>query len=291
MVNDHREKPVSSSRYDRNFFLGSEAGCGCGGWGLIQESGGQQFPRYYDEFYKLAQIEPGDSVLDVGCGRGEFVMYCASRGAVASGVDYSTDAIAIANALQELVAKGRCDSSIAQLSTFYHADSKQLPFPDNHFDVVTSRAVVEHLRQWELLQTLGECRRVLKADGTLVIATHPNVWYRSYGFPIIYGAKRLMPWMREVSGEVEISGNAHAERELGLHVNEQSIISLRRTLKKAGFRSRIWLEPRFAYRRERLAGEFGLAGHVFFLVSHILETWVPFKYVFADEIYAIARKE
>lgn len=287
---ENKEKPVDPGRYDKYFFLDSEVGCGCGGWKIIQETEGQQFPAYYDEFYKLAQIKPGSRVLDIGCGRGEFVIFCALQGAIATGVDYSADAIEIAKDLKELVAKGRGDNSIAQRSTFRQADAKSLPFPDGEFDVVVSRAVVEHLHQWELLQVLQECKRVLRPNGTLVIATHPNIWYRNYGFPIVCNLKRLLPLLRRASGEETVSDNPHAERESGLHVNEQSILSLRKTLKEAGFRSKVWLGPRFAYRRERLAKEFGLASVFLYILVHVLETWVPFKYIFADEIYAIARK-
>lgn len=287
---ENREKPVEPGRYDRGFFLDPKYGCGCGGWKIIQETGGEQFPTYYDDFYELAQIKAGNRVLDIGCGRGEFVIFCALQGAIATGVDYSADAIEIANELKKLVAKGRGDNSIAQRSTFRQADAKSLPFPDGEFDVIVSRAVVEHLHQWELLQMLQECKRMLRPNGSLVIATHPNVWYRKYGFPIVYRLKRLLPFLCRASGEKEVSNNPHAERESGVHVNEQSILSLRKALREVGFRSEVWLGPRFAYRRERLAKEFGLAGVFLYLVVHILETWVPFKYIFADEIYAIARK-
>lgn len=290
LESENREKPVDPGRYDKGFFLSSEYGCGCGGWKIIQETRGQQFPAYYKEFYELAQIKAGSHVLDVGCGRGEFVVFCTLQGAVATGVDYSADAIEIANGLKELVVKGRGDNSIAQRSAFRQADAKTLPFPDGEFDVIVSRAVVEHLHQWELLQMLQECRRVLKPDGILAIVTHPNVWYRNYGFPIVYNLKRLSFFLRRVSGEEKISNNPHSEHELGLHVNEQSILSLRKTLREAGFSSKVWLGPRFAYRRERLAAEFGLPGVFLYLFVHILETWVPFKYIFADEIYAITRK-
>ena len=287
---ENQEKPVDPRRYDKYFFIDPKSGCGCGGWKIIQETRGQQFPVYYKEFYQLAQIKPGSRVLDIGCGRGEFVVFCALQGAIATGVDYSADAIEIANGLKELVAKDRGDNSIVERSIFHQADAKTLPFPDDEFDVIVSRAVVEHLHQWELLCMLQEFKRVLKPNGNVVIATHPNVWYREYGFHIVCVLKRLLPLLRKASGEAEVSRIPHAERESGLHVNEQSILSLRKTLKKTGFRSKVWLGPRFAYCRERLVKEFGLLGVFLYLFIHVLETWVPFKYIFADEIYAIARK-
>ena len=290
LESEKQEKPVDRRRYNKRFYLEPKVGCGCGGWKIIQETGGEQFPTYYKEFYELAQIKAGNRVLDIGCGRGEFVVFCALQGANATGVDYSVDAIEIANGLKEFVAKGRGDNSIVERSIFRQADAKALPFPDGEFEVITSRAVVEHLHQWEFLQVLQECKRVLKPNGTLVIATHPNVWYRDYGFPIVRFSKRMLPFLGRISGDNEVSYNPHSERESGLHVNEQSILTLRRSLREAGFESKVWLGPRFAYRSERLSEEFGLHGIFLFLLIHALETWVPFKYIFADNIYAIARK-
>ncbi|OGW48175.1 MAG: hypothetical protein A2Y66_02400 [Nitrospirae bacterium RBG_13_41_22] len=287
---ENKEKPVDPGRYDKYFFLDPKYGCGCGGYKIIQDTEGQQFPAYYDEFYKLAQIKTESRVLDIGCGRGEFVIFCALKGAIAIGVDYSADAIDIANGLKELVAKGREDNSIVQRSTFRQADVKSLPFPDDEFDVIVSRAVVEHLHQWELLQMLQECKRVLKPNGILLITTHPNIWYRNYGFPVVRIFKHLSSLVRRASGEETVYDNPHAEQESGLHVNEQSVLSLRKTLREAGFNAKVWLEPRFSYRRERLVKELGLSGFFLYLSIHILETWVPFKFIFADEIYAIAHK-
>ena len=122
----------------------------------------------------------------------------------------------------------------------------------------------------------------------MVIVTHPNVWYRNYGFHLVYALKRLLPFLRRASGEKVIKYDPRGERKSGLHVNEQSILSLRKNLNKAGFKSKVWLKPRFAYRRERLAGEFNLPGIFLYYIVHALETWVPFKYIFADQIYAIA---
>lgn len=283
-------KPVDPENYNRSFFLNPKYGCGCGGWNIIQNTGGQQFPSYYKEFYELAQIKAGYRVLDIGCGRGEFVIFCALQGAIATGVDYSADAIEIANGLKKLVIEGRKDISIEQRCTFHQADVKTLPFPDNEFEVIVSRAMVEHIHQWELMQMLKECKRILKPNGILLIATHPNIWYRNYGFPVIYNIKRLSSFLRKVSGEEKVSNNPHSEQEHGLHVNEQSIISLKKTLKATGFRSKVWLGQRFAYNRRRLKEEFGLPGVFIYPFICVLETWFPFKYIFADEIYAIAKK-
>lgn len=151
-MSEKQKIPVDPSLYDEQFFLDPEHGCGCGGWKIIQDTGGRQFPIYYKEFYELAKIKASDRVLDIGCGRGEFVVFCASQGNVAIGVDYSAYAIDIANELKNMVANGIDDRDIVKKSTFKQADAKALPFENDEFDVIVSRPTVEHLHQWELMQ-------------------------------------------------------------------------------------------------------------------------------------------
>lgn len=63
-------------------------------------------------------------------------------------------------------------------------DIHHLPFPDNHFDLVTLFMVMEHL--YDPLRAIKECQRVIKKDGILVATTvqywhthgHPNDYYR-----------------------------------------------------------------------------------------------------------------
>ena len=58
-------------------------------------------------------------------------------------------------------------------------DSYTTPFPDNHFDVVTSFQVIEHIKDVE--RYLRELHRVLKPGGTIIITT-PNKEYRLLPF-------------------------------------------------------------------------------------------------------------
>lgn len=50
-----------------------------------------------------------------------------------------------------------------------------LPFPDDHFDVVTMLAVFEHIERPRLLLTVAEIRRVLRPGGIYVLTT-PAWW-------------------------------------------------------------------------------------------------------------------
>jgi ubiquinone/menaquinone biosynthesis C-methylase UbiE len=112
----------------------------------------------------LAHIQPGDAVLDVGCGTGTLAMEVQRRvgraGRVA-GVDPGTQQIARARAKA-----ARRNVPIA----FQIGVIEQLPFPDQTFDVVLSTLMMHHLPAPLKRQGLAEIARVLKPGGRLVIA-------------------------------------------------------------------------------------------------------------------------
>ncbi len=112
----------------------------------------------------LAQLQPGEQVLDVGCGTGTLAMEVARRvgpaGRVA-GVDPGTQQIARARAKA-----ARRNMPIE----FQIGVIEQLPFPDQTFDVVFSTLMMHHLPAPLKRQGLAEIARVLKPGGRLVIA-------------------------------------------------------------------------------------------------------------------------
>jgi len=112
----------------------------------------------------LARLQPGDAVLDVGCGTGTLAIEVAHRvgraGRVA-GVDPGTQQIARARAK----AARRHVPIEFQIGVI-----EQLPFPDQTFDVVFSTLMMHHVPASLKRQGLAEIARVLKPGGRLVIA-------------------------------------------------------------------------------------------------------------------------
>jgi ubiquinone/menaquinone biosynthesis C-methylase UbiE len=112
----------------------------------------------------LARMQPGDAVLDVGCGTGTLAMEVARRvgraGRVA-GVDPGT----------EQIARARSKAARRHVPIeFQIGVIEQLAFPDQTFDVVLSTLMMHHLPAPLKRQGLAEIARVLKPGGRLVIA-------------------------------------------------------------------------------------------------------------------------
>jgi ubiquinone/menaquinone biosynthesis C-methylase UbiE len=104
----------------------------------------------------------GASVLEVGCGRGDFSLWLAQKYPLAAitGIDFSDSAIAV---------------SLAKLSRhnlnvrFLVEDAENLNFPAETFDHVISCECLEHAPHPEKM--VREMARVLKPHGTFILTT------------------------------------------------------------------------------------------------------------------------
>jgi ubiquinone/menaquinone biosynthesis C-methylase UbiE len=105
---------------------------------------------------QLSRLEPGDTVVDVGCGPGTAVRWAAKLGASVVGVDPAPVMLRVARMLTRPSDRVR----------FARGTAEALPLPDASASVVWSIASVHH---WADLDAgLGEARRVLRPGGRLV---------------------------------------------------------------------------------------------------------------------------
>jgi ubiquinone/menaquinone biosynthesis C-methylase UbiE len=107
--------------------------------------------------FVLSHVRVGDTVLDIGCGAGEFSAALGAAGARPIAVDVAAEALR------------RARSRMPDLDARLWVPGDPLPVPDNAVDVVWAGEVVEHVV--DVAPWLSELRRVLRPRGTLLLTT------------------------------------------------------------------------------------------------------------------------
>ena len=110
-----------------------------------------------DKLFGFIEISPNQKFLEVGCGSGGVSRYIAEKYLLnVTGTDLDPELI-------QLARENIDDTSDVQ---FLEADATDLPFQDNHFDIVLSFGVMHHIPNW--LDALREIKRILRTKGYLV---------------------------------------------------------------------------------------------------------------------------
>ena len=114
------------------------------------------------ETSKVLGLEPGERVLDAGCGTGAHLAALRGLGAEVVGVDFSAGMLSVARAANPR-------SSLLQADL-----NRSLPLAPSSFDLYLSTLVSEHLA--DLQAFFAEAARVLRGGGRLVFsAFHPEM--------------------------------------------------------------------------------------------------------------------
>lgn len=173
-----------------------------------QEGQMGQWARYYDLIMtlmtfgrennlrqmtvKLAQLKPGDKVLEIGCGTGTLTLAAKAQvgsSGEAAGLDIAPEMIAIAS--HKAKKKG------ADVS-FQAGSIANIPFPDNRFDVVMCSFMIFHMPEYVRKKGFKEIYRVLKSGGHYCILDGASSDKR-------YDVRELAPVLKATSfTEIEI---------------------------------------------------------------------------------------
>ena len=254
---------LSPDLYTEEYFRES-----CEGFDEFNETGGGQLSRRLRDAFALANVSEGMRVLDIGCGRGEILRHCSQLGATAYGIDYAPIAVSMAGNFSPINKK--------KINMVSLADAKALPFAPRHFHRVLLFDVAEHLYPWELHCALLQANRVLHQDGFLILHTAPNAWYDRYAYPFVRLFRILS---KEGAAYPANPRGLNVEANLEVHVNEQSALSIWLALRRAGFKSKVWLQTPSQNRVESKLLAF---------LRQIFFTCPPFRWCFHREVYAIA---
>ena len=129
-------------------------------------------------------LKKGDNFLDIGCGRGEFLKGFIKCGVNGHAVDQSSAVLKY------------CPEAELRNSDI---ENDGIPYPDNYFDVVYSKSVIEHFHYPERL--VREMYRVLKPGG-LAITLCP-AW--EYNYKIYFDDySHRTPFMFESLRDIQI---------------------------------------------------------------------------------------
>lgn len=110
------------------------------------------YPYQLAEYlFKRFDLQKGDKLLEPGCGRGEFLKSFKELGLDVYGIDLYESAIEF---------QPEIPIKISDL------EKDGFPYPDNYFDVVYSKSLLEHL--YEPDKYFCEAYRVLKPGGKLI---------------------------------------------------------------------------------------------------------------------------
>lgn len=155
---------------------------------------------YIERF--LLGLDPGDKVLDIGCGTGSLsgeMMQNHQLEVVAT--DISEDMVHLAKKLHPRL-------------RVLHMDMRKLKFPPRHFSGVFANYSLIHIPDTDVISALKQMRRVLKLKGYLYLALQEPVAKldRDGFYPLVY------------KKEVKMFINLTTEKEIRFY------------LKKAGFK-------------------------------------------------------
>lgn len=215
----------------------------------------------------LDDVLPSGRLLDVGCGKGDFLARMSLRGWAVEGLEVDAEAVEFARSNHSL--------------TVHLGALENLRFPDGSFDAITANHVIEHVHEPDAL--IRECLRVLAPGGRLVLAT-PNIdsiGHRRFG----------RNW-------------SHLDPPRHLHLFTKK--TLKGCVAKAGFQSiNVWCAPGYAEggallvsseRTDRIAGR-ERGEFIRWLDVSLLKIWAYYRFFakkedeVGEEMFLMARKE
>jgi SAM-dependent methyltransferase len=162
--------------------------------------------EFAEALLDAAEVGPGMRVLDLCCGPGSLAAAAARRGAIATGLDFSS----------AMLAEARAANPDLQ---FHQADAEALPLADAAFHAVVSSFGIHHVPRPE--RALAKAFRVLRPGGFLALTT----WAapaENTAWQLLFDAIRL-------HGDIDAAKTPPSGGGLG------EIATVERLLREAGF--------------------------------------------------------
>jgi ubiquinone/menaquinone biosynthesis C-methylase UbiE len=173
--------------------------------------------RHYDSLAAKTNVQPGQEVLDVACGKGEWLLAAKARGAIPAGIDLSEKAVEI------------CKSNISD-GEIHAGSAEALPFENRRFHIVTCLGALEHFI--DPLKALQEMKRTARDDAVFVLLV-PNRDFLTRKLGLFSGTEQddIIEEVRTLGGWQELFESADlkiVKRWKDLHVLSWSWISAKK---------------------------------------------------------------
>jgi ubiquinone/menaquinone biosynthesis C-methylase UbiE len=143
---------------------------------------------------QYTQLQPGENLLDVGCGTGQLTRLAAEllkKDGEVIGVDPSVEMLQVAK---------RNATKVHSKANFQLGVIESLPFENEHFDIVLSSMMLHHLPP-DLKRTgLAEIYRVLKPGGRLMVVDVDKP-------TSLLGRMLMFPWRKDPAVKENIEGH------------------------------------------------------------------------------------
>ncbi len=138
--------------------------------------------EHHAEALRVAQIEPGQRVLDVACGTGRGTVGLAE----AVGPEGRVDALDLTQAMLD-----RAGAKIEKLGMssrvyFKQGNARELPYPDETFDAIYNGYMVDLIPLDGCAPILKEVQRVLKPGGKVILVNMSKPDARRTFYETIY---------------------------------------------------------------------------------------------------------
>lgn len=182
-----------------------------------------EFEQLIDKFQmviKLLDLQKSDNFLDIGCGRGELVIYHALHGGKSTGADFSGDAIKLA--------KEKATELDANC-TFLVTSFENLDETDK-FNKIICIDFIEHISIGEGKAFFMKCYNLLAPGGRMIVYTYPNTIRRRFGYRLI----RIFSFIKG-KPMPEKEPDTISDHYKQYHLNEQSYFTLKNSAMNAGF--------------------------------------------------------
>jgi ubiquinone/menaquinone biosynthesis C-methylase UbiE len=115
----------------------------------------------FDEIVRMADLNPDDIVLDIGCGSGQQALLLGRKCKRVVGIDLSDGGIKKAKNMARI-------SGLSERVSYLQGNVLEADFPNGSFNKIVSFCVLEHIPEWQ--EVLKKAHQWLAPGGSLVIS-------------------------------------------------------------------------------------------------------------------------